>query len=504
MKQIHSIHKVLFYAVTAILLAWYSPALAKKGRQNQRETNLAIDGIIHEKMPRGSRAGIYIYDLDENNVIYEYNPNVMCQPASCQKLVTTVTALDLGLDQPFTTQFWINGRLLSDNNHRNILQGDLYIIGGFDPTLTIEDMDRIIKNLRLSNISGNIYADVSAMDSVYFGPGWWWDDAQFAFQPYMSPLTVNQGKVSVKVYPSFSGSPAKVMVEPESSCYTIENNSVTVPRDSAGTVKISRRWMQNSNTIAVEGNVNSYAAKDMSLFSSQDMFMKIFIERLNSNGVKNSGRYSFAELPIDTVWENSSPDGSDRYKLQSSVAELYYEHSTQFDSILYPMLKESENLYAECLLMRSAARALNKKHLSWAQAVIPEKELAGKLNFEEGTYAIKDGSGLSNVNFISPRQMVELLKYAYNKPKIFDRLYNALPVNGVDGTLSNRMSGTEYAGRVHAKTGSLSVASTLAGYARLRNGHMAAFCIMNQDFIGASKARAMQDALICYIIDYVR
>lgn len=484
----------------------YSPAQAKKNRQNRKETNLAIDGIIHEKMPRGSRAGIYIYDLDENKVIYEYEPNVMCQPASCMKLFTTVTALDLGQDKPFTTQFWINGRLLADTNHRNILQGDLYIVGGFDPTITLKDMDRMIEELRLSNISGNIYADVSAMDSVYFGPGWWWDDAQYAFQPYMSPLIVNQGKVSVTVYPSFAGNAAKVKVEPESGFYKIENNSVTVPKDSAGTVKISRRWMQNSNTITVDGNVNGYAAKEMSLFSSQDMFMKIFMERLNHNGVKNNGKYSFAELPIDTVWKNGTDTlhRATEYELQSSVAELYCEHSTQFDSVLYPMLKESENLYAECMFMRTAANTLNKKHLSWSQAVIPEKELAKKLNFEEGTYAIKDGSGLSNVNFISPRQMVELLKYAYNKPKIFDRLYNALPINGVDGTLSNRMSGTEYAGRVHAKTGSLSVASTLAGYARLRNGHMVAFCIMNQNYIGASKARAMQDALLCYIIDYVR
>lgn len=496
MKHHHCLQRIFPLLLVLLLAVWNLPLQAKKKQKPEKETVLAIDAIVHEKLPRGSRVGIYVYDLDNNSIIYEQEPNIMCQPASCQKLLTTISTLDLEQDKPFKTQFWINGRLLQDSNHRNILQGDMYIVGGFDPTLSVSNLDNIIRELRLSKITGTVYADVSAMDSVYFGPGWWWDDAQFAFQPYVSPLIVNQGKVTAYVSPTFSGSPAKVRIEPGSSYYKIENNSVTVPADSASTARISRKWMQNMNTIVIDGNVNSRSMKEMNLFSSQDMFMQIFMERLKSNGVECSGKYQFAELATDTV------PGS--LEIISPQAELYYQYTTPFDSILYPMLKDSRNLYAECMLFNTAANTLNRKHLSWGQAVIPEKELARGLNFEEGTYAIKDGSGLSNVNFISPRQLVGLLQYAYNKPKIFDHLYPALPVNGTDGTLKNRMSGAGYTGRVHAKTGSLSVASTLAGYIRMRNGRMAAFCIMNQNYIGASKARAMQDAVLCYIIDNVR
>ena len=64
---------------------------------------------------------------------------------------------------------------------------------------------------------------------------------------------------------------------------------------------------------------------------------------------------------------------------------------------------------------------------------------------------------------------------------------------GVDGTLSSRMKGGACRGNVHAKTGTVSGVSTLAGFCRAANGHDLCFAILNQGVLKASDGRAFQD-----------
>jgi serine-type D-Ala-D-Ala carboxypeptidase/endopeptidase (penicillin-binding protein 4) len=48
--------------------------------------------------------------------------------------------------------------------------------------------------------------------------------------------------------------------------------------------------------------------------------------------------------------------------------------------------------------------------------------------------------------------------------------YDALPVAGIDGTISDRMRGTPAAGNVHAKTGFVDRARSLSGYVTTADG----------------------------------
>ena len=67
---------------------------------------------------------------------------------------------------------------------------------------------------------------------------------------------------------------------------------------------------------------------------------------------------------------------------------------------------------------------------------------------------------------------------------------------GVDGTLADRMRGTTAQRDVHAKTGTLTVASCLSGYVRAANGTWLAFSIlMNGGPIDVVAAHAAQDAI---------
>ena len=82
----------------------------------------------------------------------------------------------------------------------------------------------------------------------------------------------------------------------------------------------------------------------------------------------------------------------------------------------------------------------------------------------DGDVVLSDGSGLSRKDLVTPRAVVQMLRYAATQP--WGELYRStLPVAGEDGTLSDRMKNTPAAGRVFAKTGTIGHVNSLSGYA---------------------------------------
>ena len=160
--------------------------------------------------------------------------------------------------------------------------------------------------------------------------------------------------------------------------------------------------------------------------------------------------------------------------------------------MLFPMMKESDNLYAEALFYRLAAHS-GKPYASRKEAWHYIERLIGQMGYDPEKYLVADGSGVSLYNYLTPELEVAFLKYAYRRLEIFPLFYESLPVAGVDGTLRRRMRGNRTKGRVRAKTGTLEGVSTLAGYALAGNGHMLAFCIMNQGVERVRDAQEFQD-----------
>ena len=108
---------------------------------------------------------------------------------------------------------------------------------------------------------------------------------------------------------------------------------------------------------------------------------------------------------------------------------------------------------------------------------------------------VRDGSGLSRYDYISPRTVVRILDAMRRMPS-FPVYYDALPIAGVDGTIRNRMKGTPAENNVHAKTGSVALARSLSGYVTTANGRMLIFSFLcNNWTVPVRSVEHVQDAI---------
>jgi serine-type D-Ala-D-Ala carboxypeptidase/endopeptidase (penicillin-binding protein 4) len=92
-------------------------------------------------------------------------------------------------------------------------------------------------------------------------------------------------------------------------------------------------------------------------------------------------------------------------------------------------------------------------------------------------YVVRDGSGLSRSDLISPEAIVGILDVMRRSPN-FSLFFESLPIAGVDGTIRTRMQNTPAQGNVHAKTGTLSMVRSLSGYAHAADGRLLEFSIL--------------------------
>lgn len=445
----------------------------------QQVLSSRINSLL-KTLPEGSEVGISVYDLTDKKSLYTYRDTKLSRPASTMKLLTAITALSRSdADEPFRTEVWYNGVIEHDT-----LRGDLYVVGGFDPEFDELSMDTLIDAIitsPFSVIDGRIYGDISMKDSLYWGSGWAWDDTPEAYQPYLSPLMYHKGMVTVTAAPgAVQGDTARVSCYPESSYYSLSNATRT-RTPSAGKFTVTRGWLENKNNITVTGNVEGRRSADINVFSSQDFFMHAFLEKLRGKGI---------EVPLNYAFSVFTPDSS-------SVCMVRSECSVQ--EVVTQIMKESDNLSAEALLCRLGAQATGKKYVSAKEGIAEIKKMIKQLGHNPDQYKIADGCGLSNYDYLSPALLVDFLKFAYSRTDVFQKLYKALPIAGVDGTLKYRMQQGKAYKNVHAKTGSYTAINALAGYLKAANGHEIAFTIMNQNVLSAAKAREFQNK-VCEVL----
>ncbi len=213
-------------------------------QENAEGIRSGIDSLLSGKFFQSTIAAVDIYDLTAQKTLFTKNEKLLLHPASNMKILTTAAALFfLEPDYQFNTSIYYSGDILN-----NTLYGDLYIVGGGDPLLNTKDLDslvRVINKRGLKEITGNIFADVSWKDSLFWGNGWMWDDDPSTDAPYLSALNINKNSIEVLVSPTSFGKKANIYLKPETGYVNIINHTITIYNDDGlNNYRVTRDWIK--------------------------------------------------------------------------------------------------------------------------------------------------------------------------------------------------------------------------------------------------------------------
>jgi serine-type D-Ala-D-Ala carboxypeptidase/endopeptidase (penicillin-binding protein 4) len=435
-----------------------------------------IDAFIADTLFPPSNIGIKVVSLTRGEPLYALNEGMLFNPASNEKLITSATTLStLGPWYDFSTV------VLIDTTRRLVV-----LRGEGDPLTSTNDLDSLARSvapLLPGTTPWRVVVDVSFFDDEYWGAGWTWDEEPEAYGMFISPITLNNNTITVKVQPAAAvGKPPIVTCDPPTAYVTVENSAVTVADSPSVHLKISRKWKEHSNILTVDGQIRFKArprTEQLSLWKPELYAGTVFAECLEAHGVP-----TVKPVTVDS--------------LRLGMIELV-RFRRGIDTVMTFVNKVSDNLGAECLLKTIAARKGSVP--GSAGAAIPHVyEYLSSCGVDTNRIAVADGSGLSRYNLTSSATIVKLLENIYRNDRAFPVLYHALPIAGVDGTIGSRMKGTTAEGNLRAKTGSLSAVSALSGYVRTQDDEMLAFSILMQNFPGATRPyRLVQDSIGVYL-----
>ena len=148
---------------------------------------IKLDSLLRDPLFETTQVGLMVFDLDADTILYQYQARQLMRPASTMKLVTAITALDrLGGAYEYKTNFYYTGTIAD-----SVLTGNLYCVGGFDPSLTADDVSVIAESIRqagITKIRGTIIADKQMKEVLDYGEGWCWDDDN----PMLIPLSIGR------------------------------------------------------------------------------------------------------------------------------------------------------------------------------------------------------------------------------------------------------------------------------------------------------------------------
>jgi D-alanyl-D-alanine carboxypeptidase/D-alanyl-D-alanine-endopeptidase (penicillin-binding protein 4) len=114
-------------------------------------------------------------------------------------------------------------------------------------------------------------------------------------------------------------------------------------------------------------------------------------------------------------------------------------------------------------------------------------------------FVFYDGSGLSTKDLVTPRATSQLFAYAAKQPW-FPTWKAALPIGGIDGTLSDRFKAAPLKGHVFAKTGTLGESRALSGYLDAASGRTLIFSILVDNHApGTTADRSTMDKIVAAI-----
>ncbi len=437
--------------------------------------NQAINNLKKDKDLKNASIGFVAKDIKSGEIIAAFNPDLSMMPASTQKIITTATAFEvLGKNYRFNTILQYSGTI--DTIH-HVLNGNIYIKGGADPTLGSIYFDKTKKydfiktwiqsiiDLKIDSIEGSVIGDASKYSNEIACPKWAWEDVGNYYGAGANGLTVfdNLYELHFKSSAMPDTLATVTFIDPEIPGLVIHNEVISSnnPNDAfifgapyqylhevRGTIPKAR------NDFSIKG-----AIPDPAYFIAWKLQNELENSKIKCNGKPNTVRGLL--LNGDSITEKRQ--------------DIQIHNSPLLSEIVNITNKNSIDLFAEHLLIEIGYSVKKSGSYELGLSVISDFWKLRGMDMD-GFYMF-DGSGLSRSNSITPNQLVFVLNYMKTKSKNFDAFYSTLPVAGKSGTLTSVGKNTSAEGVVHAKSGSVDRVRAYSGYVTTKSGRELTFCM---------------------------
>lgn len=437
------------------------------------EAQTGLNTFVNAENFKRANLSIMIKDMESGKVVLQHRADKNTIPASTTKVVTTASALEiLGPDFCFETKLQYDGTIAD-----SILNGNIIILGGGDPTLGSAFMGdslflnkwvEAIKNLGIKKINGSVIGDATLYNTEGVSPKWSWEDMgnYYAAGAYGISIYDNTCKVYFKSK-EVGSIPQIIRTEPTIPELKFK---LFLTADSSSEDSAYFYGAPYSNERAVYGSIP--ANKNQFMVKGDIPNPPLFTAQTLSRALTESG--------IDVVG-----DASTNISTVKSRTTFYTLKSPTLTDIITNINYKSNNHYAEHLFRYLSLQQTKQGNSTDAARVIKDfwknkgLDVDGLIQF--------DGCGLSPSNAISAKFLVDILIYEATKSQYKEIFKVSLPYAGKNGTVKNLLKGTRLEGKVQAKSGSIHGVQCFVGYITTAQKKYA-FAILVNNYKGPRKA----------------
>ncbi|SVB23281.1 uncharacterized protein METZ01_LOCUS176135 [marine metagenome] len=427
---------------------------------------------------------IYVEDLQSGAVVLQWNDTEPRNPASVEKMVTTLVALDmLGPAYRWRTEVSV----LGDVND-GILDGDLLIKGYGDPYLVIDRFWQLLRQIRQNNIisiGGDLLMDDSYFDVGDYDPAAFDREPLRAYNVAPNALLTNFKVVRYYFQPDANKSGVRISTEP-----TLDNLEI-----------VNRLLIKSGACKGYQRGIAITPSEDLSRITFSGSFPSDCKNYVMDRTALSHNEFTYGLFK--SLWHELGGKFIGGWK--NVVADEELEPIVIFDSlplsdVIAKVNKHSNNVMAKQLLLTLAAEKYGPAGTgAKGRRVVSEWLSEHGMNFEQ--FRIENGAGLSRDSRITARDLGVVLRYAYDSPYMPEYLAS-LSLAGLDGTLERRFRDSDLTGQAHMKTGSLDDVSTMAGYFQSRFGkRYIVVTMLNHTDIHRGPGKEVQEMLLRWLYD---
>jgi len=422
---------------------------------------------------------VLVYDLNKRTIIADENSQMALTPASTMKLVTTATALQtLGSGYRFSTRIQYSGVIDS----MGVLNGNLYIKGGGDPSLGssyfkdfnkdfLHQWSEAIDKLGITSVNGQVIADASIFGINVMPANWSWGDMGNYYGAPANGLSIYDNYTKL-VFRSGSKAGDSTFIDcmqpyvPEMKIHN-QVRAANTTKDNAyiyGGMYDPIRLAQGTIPKGKEAFEVRASIHDPAYLAALELETA-----LAGKGILC--KYQCTTLRRKQLFE-SFIDSSKR-------VEIHKLPGASVGSITYWTNMVSVNLFAEHLLKGVGVKmAGDGSTYSSTRAV---KRYWTKKGVNMNGFEMSDGSGLSRSNAVSARHLVRILDYMSGSGNA-NSYKKSLSIAGKSGTLRSIGKGTHAANNLIGKRGSMTRVRSYAGYVTSISGRKLAFAIIVNNY----------------------